>query len=196
MTWLALTILALVTLVTFLSLGRNLAWSLARGLGRDRSLLVFHDLRLLRAAWDQRVVAAAILPVLLIAWTTALLVVVRVDGLLDALVLLGSLRHRIENAEVMLGVLEVALRHDTIPGTGRIAPELEIFLEKLLCRAAHAQIRPIAIEHMIAVERDLTVMMTYRSATAAAATTAATTARTMVAASHTFHVHQSVAALS
>jgi hypothetical protein len=141
MTRRTLTILALVPVLTFLTLELG------------RSLLV-HGLQLLRAARDQWVVAAAVLTILLVA------------------------------------------RTDTIPGAGRIAPKLEVFLEKLLCRAAHAQIRPIAIEHMVAIEGDLTVMMTYRGAATTAAAAAASTARTMIAASHTFHVHQSVAALS
>ena len=186
-----LTILALGPILTLMAILALLAFPTLR-----RSLLVFHDLRLWRVAGNQRVVAAPILAILVIVRTATLLVVVRIGRLLDTLVLLlGGLRHGVEDAEVMLCMLEVAFRHDTVPGTGRIAPELEILLEKLLCSAADAQIRSIAVEDMVAIERDLTVMMTYRGAAATATATAAAT-RTMVAASHAFHVHQSVAALS
>src|SRR6185437_4421553 len=66
----------------------------------------------------------------------------------------------------------------------------EIFLKKLLGGAANTQIRPIAIEYMIAIERNISAVMA-NSAAAAAPTTA------MVPASHSFHVvHIAVAALS
>ena len=112
---------------------------------------------------------------------------------LSTLILLGSLRYRIENAKIMLGMLEVAFRHDPIPRAGRIASELQVFLEELLRGAAHAQIRAVAVEDMVAIERNLTVVVTNWVSTT---TAAATAAWTMVAASHAFHVHQSVAALS
>ena len=54
----------------------------------------------------------------------------------------------------MFGVLEVALRHHPVAAAGRVAAELEIFLEQLLRRAADAQVRPVAVEDMVAVERN------------------------------------------
>ena len=78
-------------------------------------------------------------------------------GLLLAvlLVLLRRLVHRVQDAEIVLGVLEVALRHHPVAAAGRIAAELQVFLEQLLRRSADAQIRTVAVEHVVAVERDV-----------------------------------------
>ena len=145
---------------------------------------------------DQRVLAAIVLVRLhrLAALLVGLAVLaVALDRLLT-LALLGGLGNGIQNTKVMLGVLEVALGHDAVAGAGRIPAKLQIFLEKLLGGAPYAQVGPVAVEDMVAIERDLTVVVAYRAPAATA--TAATTARTMVAASHAFHVHQSVTALS
>ena len=157
--------------------------------------MALDDLRLRRAAGDQRILRPAIVAILLVADPPTLLVVVRVTAVLHPLALLGCLGDRVEDAEIMFGVLEVALRHHPVAGAGGVPPELQILLEQLLCGAAHAQIGPVAIEHVVAVQRDLAVMVPYR-ASATAATAAATAARTMITASHAFHVHQSVEALS
>ena len=70
----------------------------------------------------------------------------------------------------MLGVLEIALRHDPVAAAGRVAAELEILLEQLLRRAADAQIRAVAVEYMVAVERNVAALV---PDAAAAATPAA-----------------------
>ncbi len=143
-----------------------------------------------RRAGDQRVVGATVIALRLIK-PAALLIIIVVDirVLLHALGLLSRLRDRVDDAEIMLRMLKVSLRHDPVAGTGGVASKLQISLEKLLRGAAYAQIRPVAVEHMVSVERDLTIMVTDRAAPAAAA-------GTMIAAPHAFHVHQSVAALS
>ena len=71
--------------------------------------------------------------------------------------LLGLLRrlvHGVEDAEIVLGVLEVAFRHHAVAAAGRVAAELEVFLEQLLGGAADAQVRSIAVEDVVSVERN------------------------------------------
>jgi hypothetical protein len=45
------------------------------------------------------------------------------------LILLRRLIHRIQDAEVVLGVLEIAFRHHAIAAAGRITSELQVFFE-------------------------------------------------------------------
>ena len=70
------------------------------------------------------------------------------------LALLRRLVHRIEDAEIVLGVLEVALRHHPVAAAGRVAAKLEVLLEQLLRRPADAQVRTVAVEDVVAIERD------------------------------------------
>lgn len=121
----------------------------------------------------------------IIALTTIIRILLAARTLLMALLalhlaLLSCLRHRIQNAEIMLGMLKIGFCQDTIARARSITTKLEIFLEKLLGGAAHPHVRAIAIEDMVAIQRRLTIGLT-RSATA----------RAMVTASHTFHVHGS-----
>ena len=116
------------------------------------------------------------------------------------LALLCRLVHGIEDAEVVLRMLEVAFRLHAVTAAGRIAPKLEVLLEQLLGRAAQTDVRAVAVENVIAVQRDAaaSVMPDVRAAAAAAAaaSTAASTARAMIAATHAFHVHGSAVVLS
>ena len=106
------------------------------------------------------------------------------------LVLLRRLVHRIQDAEIVLRVLEVALRHDPVAAAGRVPAELEILLEQLLGCAAHTEVGTVAVEHMIAVERDSAAAgASAMMAQSAAATSAAT--GSMAASTHAFHVHTS-----
>ena len=89
----------------------------------------------------------------------------------------------------MLRVLEIPLRHHAIAGAGRIAAELQIFLEQLLRRAAHPHIRAAAIEHMVAVQRNIAGLVTHRAAPTAAASTAAAPTGPEVTSTRAFHVH-------
>ena len=86
----------------------------------------------------------------------------------------------------MLRMLEIAFRHDAIPTAGRIAPKLEVFFEKLLRRAAQAQIRPVRIKHVVAIER---LPATLAAAPAAMAKLAAPTMTMTAPAAHALHVH-------
>ena len=133
---------------------------------------------------------AAILAILVMAPLPSLLALSALN-----LVLLGSLIHGVQDAEIVFGVLEVAFRRHPVTAAGRVAPELKILLEQLLGCATHAQIGPVAVKHVVAVERYVAArVMAHTSTTAAAATSAAT--RTMVAATHAFHVHSVAVALS
>ena len=76
-----------------------------------------------------------------------------IAALLILLMLHRGLVHGVQDAEVMFRMLEIAFRHHAIPAAGRIAPELEVFFEKLLRSAAQPQIRPVRVKNMVAVER-------------------------------------------
>ena len=51
-------------------------------------------------------------------------------------------------------MLEISLRHHAVAAAGRIAAELQVFLEQLLGGAADAHVRAVAVEDVVAVERD------------------------------------------
>lgn len=110
-----------------------------------------------------------------------------------ATALLGLLRlvHGVQNAKIMFRVLKIALRHHPVAGAGGIAPKLQIFLEELLGSAANPQIRATAVEHVVAVERNIAAMMANRAAPTTASAAAATPAATItvVASAHAFHIH-------
>ena len=57
------------------------------------------------------------------------------------LMLRRRLVHGVEDAEVMLGVLEVGFRHHPVAAAGRIAAELQVLLEQLLRCAAQPHVR-------------------------------------------------------
>jgi hypothetical protein len=98
--------------------------------------------------------------------------------------------HQVKDPEVVLGMLEIAFRHDAITATGRVTAQLQVFFKQLLGGAADPYIRSIAVENMVPIEWNPTAsVMAHTTATTAAATPAATTAGAMVAASHAFHVH-------
>lgn len=92
------------------------------------------------------------------------------------LVLLGGLVHRIQDAEIVFGVLEIALCHDAVATARRIPSQLEVFLEQLLRRAANAEVRAGAVEHVVPVERNVSSgMVANGTATSTATTSAAST---------------------
>jgi hypothetical protein len=102
----------------------------------------------------------------------------------------NRLVHQVEDAEVVLGMLEITLRHHAVATTGRVAAQLKVFLEQLLGGAADPYVRPIAVEDMVPIEWNPAArVMAHTAATATAATPATTTAGAMIAASHAFHVH-------
>jgi hypothetical protein len=88
-------------------------------------------------------------------------------------------------------MLEIAFRHHAVARAGRVAAQLEVFLEQLLGGAANADIRAVAVEDVVAVQ-GLMPAATAGLAKTAAAATATTTAMAMAAAAaHPFHVHVS-----
>ena len=127
----------------------------------------------------------------LLAFLAALVVTTLVLPAASLRILLCGLVHHAEDAEIMLGVLIKAFRRYPVARTCGIAAELLIFFIKLLGGAAHADIRTAAVEHMVAVERNIAVEMPRAAATAAAAIVIATTA--MVAPALAFHIHSSIA---
>ena len=54
----------------------------------------------------------------------------------------------------MFRVLEERFRHHPVSTAGRVAAELQIFFEKLLGGAADADFGPVAVENVVAIERD------------------------------------------
>jgi hypothetical protein len=155
-------------------------------------------------AWAIALLAAALLTPLLTPLMpvhlpgTSLIAPLLIAPLAAALALLRDrLVHQVEDTEVVLGILQVAFSHHAVATAGRVAAELQVFLEQLLRRAADPDVRAIAVEYVVAVERDATRHMVAHSAAATAATTpAATPARAMVAATHAFHVHNVAVVLS
>lgn len=115
-----------------------------------------------------------------------------VRGLL--LVLRGCLVDGADDPEVMLRMLEVAFSHHAIAGTCGIAPELKILLKQLLRRSANAQVGAIAVEDVVAVQRNAAIAaagaLVAHSAAIATATSATIGAITaMAATTHTFYIH-------
>jgi hypothetical protein len=117
--------------------------------------------------------------------TVALLVVPALVGLRMLLLLrrltvrlalLLGLVHRVKNAEVMFRVLEEGFCRHPISTAGRVAAELEIFFEQLLGGAADADFRPVAVENMVAIERNASARMMANGTTGSATTTTVTAA--------------------
>ncbi len=132
-------------------------------------------------------VIAALLVALGMLLATALVV-------LRALALLLRLVHGVQDAKVMFRMLEERFCCHPVATAGRIAAELEVFFEELLGGAADADLRPVAVENVVAIKRNSAArMMTDRTARSP---TTATTAGTMVAATHALHVHTVAVVLS
>ena len=118
------------------------------------------------------------------------------------LVLLGRLIHRVQNAEIVLRMLEIAFGLHAVAAAGRVAAKLEVFFEQLLGRTAQPYVRAVAIENVIAVQRYVATRIrpdgrgSPATATSSAISSAASTARAMIAATHAFHVHVSAVVLS
>ena len=161
---------------------------LARHLGRFFPILISRAVPLLAAA--------------LMAVHLALVVALNAPlaaALVASLTLLRrGLIHQVQHAKIVFGVLQVAFRHDAVAAACGIAAKLQIFLEQLLRHAANTDVRAIAVEYVVAVQRDpARHVVSHPAATTASATTsAATPARAMVAATHAFHVHTVAVVLS
>ncbi len=124
---------------------------------------------LVLAAMLTTLLAAALVASLLTTLLTTLLA-----PLLAPLALLsGRLIHQIQDAEIMLGVLEIAFRHDPVAAAGRVAAKLQIFLKQLLRGATDTQIGSIAVEDMVTVERNAASRMEANRSAAPATTPAA-----------------------
>ncbi len=99
--------------------------------------------------------AALVLAAMLTTLLAAALVASLLTTLLAPLALLSDrLIHQIQDAEIMLGMLEIAFRHDPVAAAGRVAAKLQIFLKQLLRGATDTQIGSIAVEDMVTVERN------------------------------------------
>ena len=109
-----------------------------------------------------------------------------VAALLILLMLHRGLVHGVQDAEVMLRMLEIAFSHHAVPAAGRIAPKLEVFFEKLLRRAAQPQIRAVRIKNVVAVKR---LAATLAATPATMAELAAPTMSVTAPAAHALHVH-------
>ena len=110
----------------------------------------------------------------------------------------GRLVHQVQHAKIVLGMLKIAFGHHPVANAGRVAAQLQIFLEQLLSSATHPHIRAVAVEDVIAVHRNAARgVMADRNAAATSASSTATPARAMVvAATHAFHVHTGAVVLS
>jgi hypothetical protein len=91
-------------------------------------------------------------------------------------------------------MLEVALAHDPIARACRVSAKLKILLEELLSGSTDAKIRPVAVEHVVTVERDAAIssagtLVTHGAAIAAASATPTGPISAMAATTHTFNIH-------
>ncbi len=88
--------------------------------------------------------------------TLALLVVppvaARILALTVLLALLSRLVHCVQYPKVVFRVLKETLRGNPVATAGSVASKLQIFLKELLCRAADANLRPVAVEYMVSIE--------------------------------------------
>ena len=108
--------------------------------------------------------AALTLAVVVALVAVALLVVPALIGL--RVLLLGSLAirralllrlvHRVQDTEIMFRMLKERLCCDPVAAAGGVPAKLEVFLKKLLRRAADADFRAVAVEDVVAVERHVT----------------------------------------
>jgi hypothetical protein len=184
------------------AIGRGRRWPVARGArkGRGIRLKLLLLLRLGRGRCDRDLARLwlitgarrTLFPFFGLArWLASFLTIIGPSrgGLLLAvlLVLLRRLVHCIQDTEIMLGVLKIALRHHSVAAAGRIAAELEILFEQLLRRSADPKVGAAAVENVIAIERDVATATSAMMSQSAASTPAAT--GSMAASTHAFHVH-------
>ena len=121
------------------------------------------------------VLIALVAVVLLVTPALVALRVLLLWGLSGWLALLLRLIHRVQDTKVMFRVLEEGFSGNPISAAGRVAAELEVFLEKLLGGTADTDVRPIAVKNVVAIERNATARIMANGAAAAGSTTTATT---------------------
>ena len=102
-----------------------------------------------------------------------------VASLAVLLALLLRLVDRIDDAEVVLGVLEIRFCHNTITAAGRVSAKFQLLLKQLLGRATKTQGGTIAVEDVIAIKRNITALMPGR----------ATATSAIITAAHAFYIH-------
>ena len=87
---------------------------------------------------------------------------------------------RSHHPEIMLGKLEIALGHDIVAGRLRVAAKLHVFLGNRLRRAAHLNVRPVALINPVSRIAAAIVVAAASAATARSAVIAATAALVVV----------------
>jgi len=95
-------------------------------------------------------VGLLLLRIRLVAALPAVLVRLLLRRLLLLILLLG-LRLRRHDAVIVLGVLEIILRHDAVAGRVGVARELQIFLIDVRCRAADFHLRAGRVERAVRI---------------------------------------------
>jgi hypothetical protein len=92
-------------------------------------------------------------------------------------VALDEATHRLDDAEVVVGVLPVRLRHDPVSRRRRFARQRLVLVEDLMRVAANPHVRSAAVEDLVTIGRTVGIVMLLvvvaTAATAAAATIAA-----------------------
>ena len=91
-------------------------------------------------------------------------------------VALAEAAHRLDHAEIVVGVLPVGLRQDSITRRRRLASQRLIFIEHLVGVAADPDVGPAAVEELVSIGRAIGIVMLRLVMVAAAATAAATIA--------------------
>ena len=102
-----------------------------------------------------RLVFVALVTIALLV-IAALIALLLLRSLAVRLVLLLRLVHRVQDTEIMFRMLKERLCCDPVAAAGGVPAKLEVFLKKLLRRAADADFRAVAVEDVVAVERHVT----------------------------------------
>ena len=97
------------------------------------------------------IAVAGIVPRLMGVAAVAIIPVIAVIIIMAVVAFFAARLDDLQNAQIMLGVLVVILRHDPVAGGGGVARELEVFFVDMGSIAPDLHVRPIAFEIAIAL---------------------------------------------
>jgi hypothetical protein len=128
-------------------------------------------------------VAVGAAGLLLAGWLTLLpaLLTVAFGAVAPTLIVaMGKAAHALDHAIIVVGVLPIGLRHDTVAGRRRLASQRLVLVEDLMGIAAHPDIRATTVEYLVPIGRAVRIvgtammLLVMLMAAATAATAAAT----------------------
>jgi hypothetical protein len=125
-----------------------------RLVAQARGALVAPLIAVVGVALTLAVIVALVIVALLVVPALVGLRLLLLRCLAVRLSLLLGLVHGVQDTEVMFCMLEESFRCYPVTTAGRIAAKLQVFFEELLSRAADADVRPVAVENVVAIERN------------------------------------------